>query len=555
MHYSEAMLKVLPLGGLGEVGMNTLLLEHHGERLLIDCGLMFPRGDLPGVEVVLPDLGVVTSEPEALKGIVLTHAHEDHIGALPWLLAELDVPVWGAPFTLALARHRLEEAGVKADLRELAPREPFAVGEQFRVEPVRVTHSVPDAVGLIVRTTTGALVHSGDFKLDGLPIDGQHTDLERLGEAGDEGVLALLSDSTNAEVPGVTGSERVVQDTFERLVSQAEGRVVIALFGSHLHRVRHAIELARRLGRRVALLGRSLQRNVQLAQSVGLLEPYADVLVDADAAGQLPPARLVLLCTGAQAEPRSALTSLLSAEPGPLRLASSDLVILSSRTIPGNEPLVTALINRLLARGARVVHPGVEPGVHVSGHASQGEQQRLLEVVRPRHFVPIHGELRHLHAHLALARRQGLPAERTFLMTDGDVVGFTEDAATTLGRVPAGQRLMRRDGVAPISPEAIGERRALAESGVVVAVVVLQLGGGRVLAGPTMHAQGLSPEEHAALTLAAEGAGLALSELSEAVRGDDERVREALVRGVRRAFRQLLGVRPTVMPVVLRVAR
>lgn len=548
------MLKVLPLGGLGEVGMNTLVLEHHGERLLVDCGLMFPRGDLPGVEIVLPDLGVVTSEPESLKGIVLTHAHEDHLGALPWLLEELDVPVWGTPFTLALARHRLEEAGVKADLRELAPREVFAVGEQFRVEPVRVTHSVPDAVGLVVRTSTGTLVHSGDFKLDGMPVDGQLTDLERLGEVGEEGVLALLSDSTNAEVPGVTGSERVVQEAFARLVSTAKGRVVIALFGSHLHRARHAIELGRTLGRRVVLVGRSLQRNVQLAQSVGLLEKYGDVLADVDAATQLPPEQVLILCTGAQAEPRSALMNMLSPEPGSLRVGADDLVILSSRTIPGNEPLVTGLINRLLARGARVVHPAIEPGVHVSGHASQDEQRRLIDVVKPRHFVPIHGELRHLHAHLALARAQGVAAERTFLMTDGDVVGFERDAATTLGRVPVGQRLMRRDGVAAIAPQAVGERRALAESGVVVAVVVLQLGGGRVVTGPTLNAQGLSPEEHAALSLAAEGAALDLSELSEAVRGDDERVREALVRGVRRVFKQLLGVRPVVMPVVLRVA-
>jgi ribonuclease J len=548
------MLKVMPLGGLGEVGMNALVLEHHGERLLIDCGVMFPRGDMPGVDVILPDLGVVTSEPESLKGVVLTHAHEDHLGALPWLLAELNVPVWGTPFTLALARSRLEEAGVTADLREVAPREAFSVGEQFRVEPVRVTHSVPDAVGLVVRTSTGTLVHSGDFKLDGLPIDGQRTDLERLGEIGEEGVLALLSDSTNAEVPGVTGSERVVQQAFERLVSTATGRVVIALFGSHLHRVRHVIELARRLERRVVLLGRSLERNVELAQSVGVLDKCEDVLVAPDAVGQLEPDKLLVLCTGAQAEPRSALLNMLSAEPGAFRIEAKDLVILSSRTIPGNEPRVTALINQLLGRGARVVYPAIEPDVHVSGHASQEEQRRLIDVVKPRHFVPIHGELRHLHAHLALARQQGVAAERTFLLTDGDVVGFEPAGATMLGRVPVGQRLMRRDGVAPVAPQAIGERRALAESGVVVAVVVLELGGGRVLSSPSLHAHGLSPEEQAALPLAAEGAALDLSELSEAVRGDDERVREALARGVRRVFKQLLGVRPMVLPVVLRMA-
>ncbi|MEW5739540.1 MAG: ribonuclease J [Myxococcota bacterium] len=547
------MLKVTPLGGLGEVGMNTLVLEHGGERVLIDCGLMFPRGDMPGVEIIVPDFAALLDAPDALKGIVLTHAHEDHLGALPWLLREVNVPVWGSPFTLALARHRLEEAGVEADLRELGPREEFRVGEQFRVEPVRVTHSVPDSVGLIVRTPTGTLVHSGDFKLDDEPVDAQRTDLQRLGEVGDEGVMALLSDSTNAEVPGITGSERVVQDTFERLVTAAKGRVVIALFGSHLHRVRHAVELARRLGRRVVLVGRSLQRNVELAQQVGLLDAWADVLAGADAIGQLPPERLLVLCTGAQAEPRSALMNMLAPEPGALRIEAGDLVILSSRTIPGNEPLVTALINRLLARGAHVVYPAIEPGVHVSGHAAQDEQRRLLEVVRPRHFVPIHGELRHLHSHLQLARRQGLAAERTFLMTDGDVVGFEQDTAVSLGRVPVGTRAMRRESVAAIGPEALGERRALAETGVVVAVAVLQLGGGRVVSGPTVHAQGIPAEELAALGLAAEGASLALTELSEAIRGDDERVREALVRGVRRVFKQLFGTRPVVLPIVLRV--
>lgn len=547
------MLKVAPLGGLGEVGMNTLLLEHAGERLLIDCGLMLPRHDMPGVEIILPDFAALADAPEALKGVVLTHAHEDHLGALPWLLRELNVPVWGAPFTLAVARHRLEEAGVEAELRELGPREEFRVGEQFRIEPVRVAHSVPDSVGLIIRTQSGTLVHSGDFKLDDEAIDEQRTDLNRLGEVGDEGVVALLSDSTNAEVPGVTPSERVVQRTFERLVAGAKGRVVIALFGSHLHRVRHAVELARRLGRRAVLVGRSLTRNVELAQQVGVLEPWSDVLVGAEAVGQLPPDQVMVLCTGAQGEPRSALMGMVSPAPGPLRVAADDLVILSSRTIPGNEPWVTALIDRLLARGARVVYPAIEPGVHVSGHASQDDQRRLLEVVRPRHFVPIHGELRHLHSHLQLARRQGVPAERTFLMTDGDVVGFEQDRAVALGRVPVGTRALRRDSVAAIGPEVLGERRALAESGVVVVVVVLQQGGGRVLAGPTVHAQGLPADEQAALELAAEGAALELSEQSDAMRGDDERVREAMTRGVRRVFKQLFGTRPTVMPVVLRV--
>lgn len=547
------MLKVVPLGGLGEVGMNTMVLEHAGERVLLDCGLMFPRVDQPGVDVVLPDFAAVLDDPGALRGVVLTHAHEDHLGALPWLLREVNVPVYGTPFTLALARHKLEEAGLTGDLRAMGPGERFTLGETFTVEPVRVTHSVPDAVGLIVKTPAATAVHTGDFKLDGLPIDGRLTDLERLGEVGEEGVAVLLSDSTNAEVQGWTGSERVVRDTFERLFATIKGRVVVALFGSHLYRVQHALELARAAGRKVALLGRSLQRNVALAQGVGLLGGYDDVLVPAEAVPQLPDGRVLILCTGAQAEQRSALTGLMAPEPGALRLKPGDTVILSSRTIPGNEPAVGALINTLLARGVRVITARQEPGIHVSGHGSRDEQRRMLEVVKPRCFMPIHGELRHLHAHLALAKEAGVPDERLFLATDGDVVGFTADAGHTLGRVPVGQRLMRREGLAAVSPLALAERRALAETGVVVAVVVLQLGAGRIVSGPALHAQGLQGDEAAALSLAAEGARLNLETISEAMRGDDERVREELVRGVRRVFRQLLGTRPTVLPIVVRV--
>lgn len=547
------MLKVIPLGGLGEVGMNTMVLEHAGERLLIDCGLMFPRGDQLGVDVVLPDFTWLKESAESLKGIVLTHAHEDHLGALPWLLREVNVPVYGTPFTLALARHRLAEAGVTADLRDMGPRASFRVGETFTVEPLRVTHSVPDAVGLCIKTPVASVVHTGDFKLDGMPIDGQLTDLERMGELGEEGVDVLLSDSTNAEVPGWTGSERLVRDTFERLFGQTKGRLVVAMFGSHLHRVRHALELGRQFGRRVLLLGRSLQRNVELAQSVGLLEKYQDVLVPFDGATTLPGSQLLILCTGAQAEPRSALMGLLNPEPGPLRLEPADTVLLSSRTIPGNEGEVSGLINRLLARGVKVITATQEPGIHVSGHASRDEQRRVLEVVKPKSFVPIHGELRHLHRHLALAKEVGLDDRQLFLAADGDVLGFDADGARALGRVPVGRHLMRREGVAPVSELALQERRLLAETGVVVAVAVLQLGSGKVLHGPTLQGQALQGDEVAALPLAAENAKLALSGLSEAVRCDDARVREELVRAVRRVFKQLLGTRPTVIPLVVRV--
>lgn len=547
------MLKIIPLGGLGEVGMNTMVFEHAGRRLLVDCGLMFPRLDQLGVDVVLPDFTWLKDAAESLDGIVLTHAHEDHLGALPWLLRELDVPVYGTPFTLALARHRLEEAEVKGDLRAIGPGEAFSVGDQFTVEALRVTHSVPDAVGLSITTKSARAIHTGDFKLDGMPIDGKLTDLDRMGALGEEGVDVLLSDSTNAEVEGQAESENDVKETFERVVSQVKGRVIISMFGSHLHRASHVIALGRKLGRKVLLLGRSLQRNVQLAMSVGIMERADDVLIPFEAAPAIPGSQLLILCTGAQAEPRSALMGLLNPQPGPLRLERGDTVIISSRTIPGNEPNVSGLINRLIALGVQVITARQEPGIHVSGHAARGEQRKVLDLTKPRAFIPIHGELRHLHAHSELAKLCGLDDARRFLATDGDVIGIDGDGGRTLGRVPAGKQLMRREGVAPVSELALQERRWLAETGAVFAVVVMQLGSGKILHGPVLHGQALQGDELAAMPLATEGARKSLDDLSPAMRGDDVRVREEIIKGVRRVFKQLLGTKPTIIPMIVRL--
>ncbi len=550
------MLQIVPLGGLGEIGLNAMVVEHSGERILIDCGLMFPRADQLGVDVVVPDFSWLKDDPESLKAIVLTHAHEDHVGALPWLLRELNVPVYGTRFTLAVARHKLDEAGIRTDFREIEPRHPVRIGTQFMVEPIRVTHSVPDAVALAITTASGTAIHTGDFKLDGMPIDGQLTDLERLAELGERGVEVLLSDSTNAEVPGTTGSEQLVRDTFERLFTGASGRIVVAMFGSHLHRVRIAFELAQQFGRKIILAGRSLQRNVELARNAGILEVPDHLLMTWDSAGEVIREKQLVLCTGAQAEPQAALTRMLGHDPGPLRLEAGDTVILSSRTIPGNEQGVAGLLNRLFARGAKVIYAAIEPGIHVSGHASQDEQKRMIEAVSPKHFVPIHGELRHLHRHRDLARQTGLPDERTFVMTDGDALGFKAGAlATPQGRVPIGHLLTRRDSYGTVTEKALSERRSLAEAGLVIVIVAMHPGGSTVISGPTVYAQGLAGDELHALSMSAEGARLALSEVNAGFRTDDERVREELTRGVRRVFKQLLGTRPNVLPIVLRIAK
>jgi ribonuclease J len=539
------------LGGLGEIGLNAMVFEHDGRRLLVDCGLMFPRGDVPGVEVIFPDFTFLLTEPEALCGVVLTHAHEDHLGALPALLRRVNVPVWGTRFTLGVARHRLDEAGLKAELRELSAKETVSIGP-FTVEALRVTHSIPDAVGLCISAGGVTCVHSGDFKLDLDPIDGQLTDLNRLGELGERGVDLLLSDSTNAEVPGVTRSERVVADTFARLFPKAPGRIIVSLFGSHLHRAQHTLALAASLNRKVLIWGRSLDRNVRIARELGYLTVPDGLLVDLETFLQLPKTAALLLCTGAQAEPRSTLVGMLSPPPKDLRVEPGDTVVLSSRTIPANEPYVADLIDRILARGATPIWPGVEPLVHVSGHAARDEQKKLIETVKPRLFVPVHGELHHLHRHLDVAREAGLTAQALRLATDGDLLGLDASGLTTLGRVPFGRSHGRRESEAFVTLEAIEERRGLS-SGVVFAAVALAAGSGRVMAGPHLVGRGLPADEEAMLPLAAEAAKTSLLEISEILRGDDALVTEQLLSGIRRVFKQLSGRRPNVVVQVLRV--
>lgn len=546
------MLHVIPLGGLGEIGLNAMVLACRGEMLLIDFGLMFPSEAAPGVDIIVPDFSHIRQNASQLKGIVLTHGHEDHTGALPYLLSEVNVPVYGTRFTLAMARQRLDELGVLADLREIEPRTPFSVGSVFTVEASRVTHTVPDAVGYIVRTPEGTIIHTGDFKLDPDPIDGLRTDLERWGEAGEQGVLCLLSDSTNSEYTNETGSERVVEQTFDRLFHEAQGRIVVALFASNLHRVRTVLKLAEQLGRKVALQGRSMARNVELARQMGYLDVPESLFIPLDAAAGLPANKVMLLSTGAQGEARAGLAQ-LAAGNGAVRLDPGDMVILSSRPIPGNERAVGALLDQLHWTGARIVYAQVDPGVHVSGHASKPQQRRVLEVVRPQHFIPIHGELRHLHRHLSTAREAGLAPERLLLAQDGDLVTFEEGRARFAGNVPTGRvhKDLYSGGV--VTPEALQERTKLAETGIVVAAVVIDRASLSLMAGPQLSGHGLSLDEQVLLPRVADEARNLFLQLSPQLRGDDALVREEVTRAVRRAFKLYTSKRPLVVPMVVKV--
>jgi ribonuclease J len=547
------MLHVIPLGGLGEIGLNAMVIACRGELLLIDCGLMFPPSGTLGVDIVVPDFTYLRQNASLLKGIVLTHGHEDHVGALPYLLNEVPVPVYGTRFTLGMVRGRLEEYGIKADLREIEPRHPFPVGAHFTVEACRVTHTVPDAVGYIVRTPEGPIIHTGDFKLDPNPIDGLRTDLERWGELGDEGVLCLLADSTNSERTHETGSESEVAQTFDRLFREVKGRIVVSMFASNVHRIHHVLDLARTLERKVVTMGRSMVRNIEMARQLGYLPSVTDGLfVPLEEAPSLPPERLLVLATGSQAEPRAGLSQ-LAAGDGPLRLGPGDLVVLSARAIPGNERAVSGLIDQLMWRGARVVYPDVEPGVHVSGHASKPQQQRVLELVRPKNFVPIHGEYHHLHHHLATAKESGLAPAQLLLAQDGDLLVFEEGRGRFAGSVPTGRIYRERFGSGVVTQDILQERTRLAETGLILAVLVIDRASLSLMAGPQLSGQGLNLDEQVLLPRVAEDARAFFLEMSPQLRGDDARAREELARAVRRAFKLYTSKRPVVVPMVLKV--
>lgn len=579
------MLRVIPLGGLGEFGLNAMVLEANGERLLVDAGLMFPSAQMPGVGVVVPDWSWLLEEPHKLKAVVLTHGHEDHVGALASLLEHLNVPVYGMPFTLGVAKGRVDESGLKGDFRAVDAREEFAVGAAFKVELVRVMHSMPDATAVCIRTPEGTVLHTGDFKLDEDPVDGLGTDLRRFLELGEEGVTCMLSDSTGSELDKPTPPERFVETTFAELFSKAKGRIIVSMFASNVHRLGFTLQLAERLGRKVVLAGRSLQRNVELARKLGLIKIPDALIVPAEDAPSLPASRVMVLATGSQAEPRSALvqmaqgTWLARSSPLPmggadaeptdhghshgrelaaplptLSIQAGDTVILSARAIPGNERLVGALIDSILERGATVYYGGSTPGVHVSGHATRPQQQQLIEAVRPKHFVPIHGELRFLYRHLQLARQNGLvPPSGLMLARNGDVLEFAKGYGRHAAQVRTGRVMKDKWGGGELWEGCLSEREKLAELGLIVAALVVDAKAQRIVSGPHLEGRGLSREEQLHLPEAAKDARATLETMVRSLLVDDAFVREELSRAVKRAMKLRTGKRSAVLPVVVKL--
>jgi len=550
----EPVVRLIPLGGLGEIGLNMMLIESGEDSIAVDCGLMFPDDELPGIDHVIPDFSYLLARRESFRAVVLTHGHEDHIGALPYLLRELPVPVYGTPLTRALVAERLREHGLAetADLRVIRPRERIQAGS-LGVEAIRVTHSIVDGIGLAVETPVGTIVHTGDFKLDPSPLDGEPPDYRRFAELGEQGVMVLCSDSTNVDRPGHTRSEMDVGQALGARFDAATGRIIVATFASHIHRIQHVLTLAARTGRRVALLGMSMQRNVAIAAELGYLRVPENVLVELEALAELPAHRQVILSTGSQGEPHSALALMASSEHKYVRVERGDLVIISARVIPGNERTIGRVVNALYRLGAEVLYED-NAFVHVSGHASQEDLKMMFNLTRPRYFIPVHGEYRHLLSHARLAESVGIGSERVFLVEDGMAVEVSKTAAHVAERVTAGRVLVDGKSVGDIGAVVLRDRQLLAEDGVITVSLAVDRGG-TVLAGPEIASRGFVYVKENELLLE-ELKKAVLAALAE--RGPDEPYdRELMSATVRTAVRQFANQRfrrrPVVLPTILEV--
>ena len=484
-------IKVSFLGGLNEVGKNMTLFEYGEDMFLVDCGLAFPDQDMLGVDLVLPDFTYVERNADRIRGIVITHGHEDHIGGLPYLLKVLNVPVYGTKLTIGLIQGKLREHGLlnSATLNVIKPGDVITLGG-FTVESIHVNHSIPDALGLAIRCEGGTIVHTGDFKIDTTPIDGGMMDLGRLAEIGQEGVLCLMSDSTNAERPGFTESERKVGESFETLFRKAgNNRIIVATFSSNIHRVQQIMNVAASLGRKVALVGRSLENVVSISAELGYLNIPEGIVIDINMINRYPADKLVIITTGSQGEPMSALTRMAFSDHRKVEIHPNDYVIISATPIPGNEKTVSRVVNELMKLGADVVYEKMYE-VHVSGHACQEELKMIMGIVKPKYFIPVHGELKHLRKHAGLALSMGIPKENILIADNGRVAEISKKALRCTSTVPAGRVFVDGYGVGDVGSVVLRDRKHLAQDGLVIVAVCIDRESGMIVSGPDVVTRG-----------------------------------------------------------------
>ncbi|MGA4508676.1 ribonuclease J [Propionibacteriaceae bacterium G1746] len=547
---ADDTLRVIPLGGLGDVGRNMASLEINGQLLLIDCGVLFPEDDHPGVDLILPGLDAITDRLDDVQGLVLTHGHEDHIGAVPYLLRRRpDIPVFGSRLTLALLEGKLREHRIRnPDLRVVAEGQRITAGA-FDCEFIAVNHSIPDALAVFVRTKGGTLLHTGDFKMDQLPLDGRITDLRSFARLGAEGVDLFLVDSTNAEVPGFTTAERDIAPSMERVFATSNQKLVVACFASHVHRVQQVMDAAVKYGRKVVYVGRSMMRNMGVARDLGYLHVPEDTLIDLKQIDNYRDDQVVIISTGSQGEPLSALARMANHEHPVIKLAPGDTVLLASSLIPGNENSVGRVINGLTRLGANVVHKG-NAMVHVSGHASAGELLYVYNILRPRNVMPVHGEVRHLVANGALAIKTGIAPERVIITEDGGVVDLARGQAKLVGKIDASYIFVDGSAVGDISESELTDRKILGEEGFISVVAAVNLHDGTIVTGPDITGRGFGEVDfhditdevrRALLNAVAEGAD------------DGYRLQQVVRRTVGRWVSKTHGRRPMIVPVVITV--
>ncbi|HLB61429.1 MAG TPA: ribonuclease J [Actinomycetota bacterium] len=548
--------RVVFLGGVGEVGRNMACVELSDRILIVDVGLSFPTAEMPGVDLVLPDFEYLRDNAGRIEAVVLTHGHEDHIGGLPYLLREFEgrLPVLGTPFTLALLEGKLEEHGMRerADLREAVVGEGSIVGP-FSMRFIRVTHSIPDGMAVAIDTPYGTILHTGDFKIDQTPLDGRPTDLHALAEEANRGVHLLLSDSTNAEEAGHTASERTVGPVLHDIIAGASQLVVVACFSSHIHRIQQVVNAARSNERVVAFLGRSMHQSVAAARRLGILRVPEEDVVPIEEVDDLDPGRVVVVSTGSQGEPYSALSLMAAREHKWVKLREGDSVVLSSSLIPGNEPAIHRVVDGLYRTGANVFHVPAAP-VHASGHAAVEELRLMLSMVRPRWFIPIHGERRHLNHHAQIAREVGVTAEHVLICEDGDLIEVTEDVKIA-GRVPAGMTFVDGLGIGDVGGQVLRDRRKLSGDGVVVVVVAVDAHHGQIVGGPDIINRGFVYEETSAdiLEQAADRVMLSLKESAEAEVTDRSVLQQNIRRVLGRYFWEVTQRKPVILPVIMEV--
>jgi len=483
-------LQIIPLGGMGEIGKNMTVIQYNKEILLIDSGLAFPEEEMLGIDIVIPDISYLIENKDRIKGIVLTHGHEDHIGALPYVLQQINAPIFGTKLTLGLVEGKLKEAKLKNNisLNVIKPPATIKIGS-FLVDFIRVNHSIPDSIGLGIHTPMGIICHTGDFKLDQTPVDGQKADLSKFAELGSKGVLLMMSDSTNSEREGYTMSEKVVGQTIEDIFRVTKGRIIVATFASNIHRIQQIFDAACKFNKKVAVVGRSMVNVVNTALELGYLSIPKDIFMELDEISKLPKEKVVIITTGSQGEPMSALTRMAMSEHKKVEIVTGDTVLISASPIPGNEKFVGRTIDRLFKQGAEVIYEAIS-GVHVSGHASQEELKLMLNLVRPKYFVPVHGEYRHLVHHAQLASQVGIPEENIFILENGRVLDITSDSAKMAGRVTAGKVLVDGLGVGDVGNIVLRDRKQLSQDGILIVVVTIDKESTEVIAGPDIISRG-----------------------------------------------------------------